>query len=187
LYGLDAELKAKALSKYDVDIETEAARWIEALTGVAVADDFYGALRTGQVLCQLVNAIKPGTIGKINCTGGPFKERENISSFLKACRSLGVQEYALFSTDDLYEGNSMQSVAKCIHALGGALRRSVPDFQGPHLGIADTSKAKRDRKRSLGVASQTGGFHGAMERSHLDLTSGQIVRGTSGQLVRGGC
>jgi len=176
-YGLDAELKAKAAAKYDPNVEHEAAQWVEAITNVRVVDDVWGSLRSGQVLCQLVNQIKPGTIAKINFAGAPFKERENISNFLRACRALGVQEYALFSTDDLYDGHNMMSVARCIHALGGALRRSVPEFQGPHLGVADTSKAKRDQKRDLRPASQTGGFHGAMERSHIDLTSGQIVRG----------
>lgn len=177
IYGLDAELKARSVAKFDANIESEAAQWVEAITGTKVVSDVWRALRTGQVLCQLVNAIKPDTIARINTAGSPFKERENISNFLRACRALGVQEYALFSTDDLFDGNNMQSVAKCIHALGGALRRSVPEFQGPHLGVADTSKTKRDMKRDLGVASQTGGFYGAMERSHIDLTSNQIVRG----------
>merc|ERR1712217_783208 len=118
-----------------------------------------------------------GTIAKINESGRPFKERENISNFLKACRDLGVQEYAVFSTDDLYEEKNMWSVIRCIHALGGCLRRSVPEFTGPHLGVADTSRAKRDHKRDLSQATQTGGLHAAMERSHVDITSTAIVRG----------
>lgn len=176
-YGLDVELKAKAAAKYDAAAEEEAAQWIQAITGVKVVGDFFGALCTGEVLCQLLNAIRPGTIQKVNDAGMPFKERENISHFLKACRMLGVQEYALFSTDDLYEKNDLQSVVRCIHALGGALRRSVPEFQGPQLGVADTSKAKRDQKREFGPVTQTGGLYGAMERCHIDVTSNQIVRG----------
>jgi len=33
----------------------------------------------------------------------PFKQMENISNFLKACRALGVAEHDLFETVDLYE------------------------------------------------------------------------------------
>jgi len=183
IYGLDAELEAKAQSKYDLAGEQEAAQWIQDITGVQVVGDFADSLRTGQVLCQLLNCIIPGTISKINNAGTPFKERENISKFLKGCRALGVQEYALFSTDDLYDEKNLNSVVRCIHALGGALRRSVPDFQGPHLGVADNSNARRDIKRDLGVASQTAGLNVTMERSNLDLVSNQIVRNPN----KGGC
>lgn len=184
VYGLDAELKAKAEAKYDTTAEHEAAQWVQDITGVQVVGEFGEALRTGQVLCQLVNCIQPGTIKKINNAGMPFKERENISKFLKACRSWGVHEYALFSTDDLYDEKNLLSVVKCIHQLGGVLQRSVPEFQGPHLGVADTSNAKRDQKRALEQASQTGGLHAAMSRSHVDVMSTGNVRGAA---TRGGC
>jgi hypothetical protein len=176
-YGLDAELKAKAAAKYDPVAEEEAAKWVQAVTGEDVVSDFFDALRTGQVLCQLVNCISPGVVPKINAAGMPFKERENISNFLRACRALGVQEYALFSTDDLYDQKNLMSVVKCLFALGGSVQRTTPEFKGPHLGVADTSNARRDQKRSLGQASQTAGFHGPMERSHIDVVSNQIVRG----------
>jgi len=110
----------------------------------------------------------------------PFRERENISNFLKACRNLGVQEYALFSTDDLYDENNPLSVVRCLHALGGAIQRTVPEFPGPHLGVADTSKAKRDQKREPKPVTQTGGLQGALERLHVDCTSHHLI-------VRGGC
>ncbi|CAK9114020.1 unnamed protein product [Durusdinium trenchii] len=106
----------------------------------------------------------------------PFKERENICNFLRACRTFGVQEYALFSTDDLYDEKNLMSVVNCLHALGGAVQRSVPGFVGPHLGVPDTSNTKRDFKRDLGPVSQTGGLRGPLERSHLDMVSNSNVR-----------
>jgi hypothetical protein len=184
LYGLDAELKAKAEAKYDLSAEDEAGQWVEEITGVKVVGEFGESLRTGQVLCQLINSIKPGTIRKINVPGRPFKERENITMFIKACRDWGVHEYALFSTDDLYDEKNLSSVVKCIHQLGGVLRRAVPEFQGPHLGVADCSNAKRDAKRALAPASQTEGFRNAMGRAHIDiLSTGNVRRPMS----RGGC
>jgi len=183
-YGLDAELKAKAEEKYNSTAEDEVAQWVEEITGVQVMGDFGEALRTGQVLCQLVNTIKPGTIKKINAPGRPFKERENITMFIKTCRDWGVHEYALFSTDDLYDEKNLASVVKCIYQLGGVLRRAVPDFLGPHLGVADCSNAKRDTKRDLAPASQTEGFRNAMGRSHIDILSTGNVRAP---VTRGGC
>jgi hypothetical protein len=183
IYGLDAELKAKAEAKYDNGAEYQAAKWVQDITGVQVVGEFGEALRTGQVLCQLLNCIRPGTIAKINTPGMPFKERENISKFLKVCRAWGVHEYALFSTDDLYDEKNLMSVVKCIYQLGGVLKRSVPDFDGPTLGVADTSNAKRDQKRDIGPASQTGGLNIAMDRSHVDVVSTGNVRAPT----RGGC
>lgn len=183
IYGLDAELKAKAEANYDTAAEYEASQWVQDITGVQVVGEFGEALRTGQVLCQLVNCIKPGTIAKINNAGMPFKERENITKFLKVCRTWGVHEYALFSTDDLYDEKNLLSVVKCLHQLGGVVQRAVPDFEGPHLGIADTSKAKRDKKRDFEPVSQTGGLHAAMCRSHVDVISTGNVKNPA----RGGC
>jgi len=174
-YGLDAELAAKAAAKYDTNAEKEATSWIEAITGSGVVGQFPEALRSGVVLCELLNRIKPGTVARVNAAGKPFKERENISNFLKACRTLGVQEHACFSTDDLYDGKNLMSVVTCIHSLGGAVQQSVPDFRGPHLGVVDASRAKRSSRRELGPATQSGGLSGAMERTHIDV-SNSIVR-----------
>lgn len=182
-YGLDAELARKAAAKYDIGAEDEAAQWIEAITGAQVAGNFSGALHSGRVLCELVNKIKPGIIVKVNSAGMPFKERENISNFIKACRTLGLQEHALFSTDDLYDEKNMLSVVSCIHALGGAAQRVAPDLGGPLLGVADTSNAKRNSKRNLGMASQTSGLSIAMEKTEID-TSNNIISNTGGAVSK---
>lgn len=36
-------------------------------------------IKDGQVLCQLMNVINPGSIPKFNTTGGQFKMMENIN------------------------------------------------------------------------------------------------------------
>jgi hypothetical protein len=36
-------------------------------------------LKDGQVLCELMNKISPGSIPKYNTTGGQFKMMENIN------------------------------------------------------------------------------------------------------------
>lgn len=97
-YGLDAELAARREANYDYESEAEAQGWIEAVTGEPFADIFGEELRSGRRLCILINAIRPGVVRKVNDSKMPFKQMENISNFLKACRAVGVAEYSLFET-----------------------------------------------------------------------------------------
>lgn len=102
-FGLDAELARKQAEKYDHGAEKIARDWIEAVTGEKLEGPFGAALKNGQILCKLINAIKPGSVKKIETSAMPFKQMENISNFLRACRNIGVREYELFETVDLYE------------------------------------------------------------------------------------
>jgi len=183
--GLDADLKKKAEEKYDVELENQAAEWIESVTGEAgVKGNFAEALHSGVVLCKLVNAIKPGTIKKINENKMAFKQRENIGFFLTSVQALGVHNSQVFGPDDLYEEKNMGSVVNCIFAFGGAVQVSVPEYDGPKFGVADTSSAKKDAKRNVGPATQTGGLAAAMEKTEIK-TSG-IVKDTGGATSLGG-
>jgi hypothetical protein len=65
--GLDAELAAKAAAKYSTADEASARAYIKKLTGkdiAAGADSVHDALKAGDVLCELANAIRPGSISK---------------------------------------------------------------------------------------------------------------------------
>lgn len=78
-----------------------------------VADDFYTALRTGEVLCQLVNAIRPGMIQKINAPGSPFKafQRNADASVARALKPLGS------SAENHVVSQSTPPVRCALHAL----------------------------------------------------------------------
>jgi transgelin len=102
-YGLDAELARKQAEKYDHQGELMARNWIENVTHEKVEGEFGAALKNGQLLCKLMNTIKPGSIRKVETSNMPFKQMENISNFLKAARTVGIAEYELFETVDLYE------------------------------------------------------------------------------------
>ena len=54
------------------------------MIGTEIVGGFGEALKDGTVLCQLINAIKPGSVKKVNKPGMPFRELENISAFLTA-------------------------------------------------------------------------------------------------------
>ncbi|CAM9153856.1 unnamed protein product [Laminaria digitata] len=142
-FGLDAELARQREAKYDHGAEDEARGWIETITKEPCAGPFGEALRNGVLLCKLVNCISPGSVKRVNESRMPFKQMENISNFLKACRTLGVAEHSLFETVDLFENKDLGLVVRCVFALGSSVQRTCPDFTGPHLGAKLHTANKR--------------------------------------------
>ncbi|KYQ92048.1 hypothetical protein DLAC_06883 [Tieghemostelium lacteum] len=74
-------------------------------------------LRSGVILCQLINSLRPNIIKKINLTPTPFHQLENIVNFLQACETVGVDKRFLFHSLDLYEIRNMKSVVSTIYNL----------------------------------------------------------------------
>eukprot|EP00003_Mantamonas_plastica_P025459 TRINITY_DN4_c0_g1_i11.p2 TRINITY_DN4_c0_g1~~TRINITY_DN4_c0_g1_i11.p2 ORF type:complete len:221 (+),score=81.17 TRINITY_DN4_c0_g1_i11:1876-2538(+) len=141
-YGLDAELEYKKSLKYDVEAEGQAQEWLEEVTGVAFSgSDFQDSLKDGIILCKAINEIAPGSIKKINKMKAPFMQMENVSSYIDACKELGMPEHDLFVTVDLYEGKDMGQVVQNIHALGRQAQSL--GYDGPTLG------AKLSEKREV--------------------------------------
>lgn len=96
--------RARVQKEQDNYIFRKLARnWVEQVTGDVLVGEFGIALKDGQVLCKLINTIKPGSVGKIETASMAFKQMENISNFLKACRAVGMIEHEMFETVDLYE------------------------------------------------------------------------------------
>ncbi|KAL4161302.1 hypothetical protein PRNP1_001857 [Phytophthora ramorum] len=143
-FGLDAELARKAAERYDYDMENEARAWLETISEMPIGDDFGEGLRDGVVLCSVANKINPGVVKRVETKSKmPFKLMENVSAFLKACRVMGVNEFDLFETVDLFELKDLGNVVRCIFALGRAVQRNYPQFQGPTLGVKESSKNQR--------------------------------------------
>jgi hypothetical protein len=152
-YGLSGEISRKIASKYDVVLEHEAHKWIEAVLGERITtedpsqplgmDKFREVLLDGKVLCRLVNTIKPGILTKkVNNSSMPFLRMENISNFLEACEKLGVSKTDLFQTADLFDKSNMVQVVNCIYALG----RKAPKigYDGPTLGAKEADHNPRN-------------------------------------------
>jgi len=57
-----------------------------------------------------MNIIKPDTIKEIRLKNIPYYQRENIQSYLKACRELGLKNTDLFETSDLFEEKNINLV-----------------------------------------------------------------------------
>lgn len=109
--------------KRDVVKDKEAQEWVESLLGLAfpAGESYEDVLKDGQVLCRLINKIKPGSVAKINESGGQFKMMENINNFQKALKAYGVPDQDMFQTVDLYEKKDISQVTNTLFALGRAV------------------------------------------------------------------
>ncbi|XP_061129785.1 LIM and calponin homology domains-containing protein 1a isoform X6 [Syngnathus typhle] len=82
----------------------EAQKWIEAVTGKSFGDkDFRSALENGILLCELLSAIRPGLVKKINRLPTPIAGLDNLSVFLRGCEELGLKGSQLFDPGDLQD------------------------------------------------------------------------------------
>ncbi|CBJ26051.1 conserved unknown protein [Ectocarpus siliculosus] len=142
---------AESSAGYGGDLQAEAQAWVEQVTGEPLEGDFADGLRDGVRLCKLLNTIKPSSVRRVNPfkEGQKFKQMENISNFIRGCRAIGVPEYSLFETVDLYEGKDVGLVVKCLmenvsnflkacRAVGVAehsLFETVDLYEGKDLGL----------------------------------------------------
>jgi len=112
-------------------------------------------LKTGVVLCGLLNKIRPDTIRKVNNYTAPFRQMENIDNFLKVAEALGVDPEHKFFTEDLFYGNNHAKVILTLVALARAVegQYSVPtlavdDFEGLKVYAAASQIDGRKRTAS---------------------------------------
>lgn len=133
LYGMDRETainikKKQSSTKAQEDIE-EALDWIETMTGEP-CDDVYESLKSGVVLCRLINVLRPGAIPKIDMRNsvrfGPAVARENIKIYLEKCSMMGVPRADLFNVSDLYEQKNLDAVVRNILALKRQYSHKTP-------------------------------------------------------------
>uniref|UniRef100_A0A8B9JBK0 Calponin n=1 Tax=Astyanax mexicanus TaxID=7994 RepID=A0A8B9JBK0_ASTMX len=67
--------------KYDPQKEEELRLWINEVTGRKVPDNFMEGLKDGVILCELINALQPGTVRKINNSSQNWhQEAGNVES-----------------------------------------------------------------------------------------------------------
>ncbi|XP_061883103.1 LIM and calponin homology domains-containing protein 1a isoform X6 [Entelurus aequoreus] len=127
----------------------EAQKWIEAVTGKSFGDkDFRSALENGILLCELLSAIRPGLVKKINRLPTPIAGLDNLSVFLRGCEQLGLKGSQLFDPGDLQD-TSMRANLKdsdCTRKLKNVLNtmfwlgkaaRGCASYSGPTLNLKE--------------------------------------------------
>ncbi|KAI4231232.1 MAG: hypothetical protein L6R40_007802 [Gallowayella cf. fulva] len=118
--SLDKDLRNIRLGKYTPQAANEVRVWIEESIGERLdAGDLLNALKDGIALCKLANLATglPGV--RFKQSSMPFVQMENISHFLRACKSppLNLQAHDIFQTVDLYENKDPAQVLTCISAF----------------------------------------------------------------------
>jgi len=105
--------------------------------------NFMEALKDGVLLCELANAIQPGTCSKYKASKVAFVCRQNIEIYLNGCEKIGVPSTDRFESRDLFDGQRPKAVIDNIYALSGA-SRNVASFKGPYIGVKYADKNERN-------------------------------------------
>ncbi|XP_006876803.1 PREDICTED: calponin-2 [Chrysochloris asiatica] len=142
-YGLSAEVKNRLLSKYDPQKEVELRSWIEDLTGLCIGPDFQKGLKDGIILCTLMNKLQPGSVPKINRSMQNWHQLENLSNFIKAMVSYGMNPVDLFEANDLFESGNMTQVQVSLLALAGKAKTKGLQ-SGVDIGVKYSEKQERN-------------------------------------------
>jgi hypothetical protein len=154
--GDQRAIQGKIAARYDPETEAEVIGWFKALSvnenlkpGMREVEK---QLRNGQDLIKLAAAVQQGTPNcpekakkmrlKANTQNAPFKQMENVQTFVTFCENYGVPKSGTFQTVDLYEGRNMAQVLNCIQILGSECQRH--GFQGPVIGPRPTEKNVRE-------------------------------------------
>ncbi|KAK2817216.1 hypothetical protein Q5P01_025407 [Channa striata] len=127
----------------------EAQKWIEAVTGKSFGDkDFRSALENGILLCELLSAIRPGLVKKINRLPTPIAGLDNLSVFLRGCEELGLKGSQLFDPGDLQDtsiranlkdsdcNRKLKNVLNTVFWLGKTAS-SCASYKGPTLNLKE--------------------------------------------------
>lgn len=115
-------------------------------------DNFYEVLRDGVNLCKLVNAIKPGSIKKINESKMAFKCMENLNVFVSICmKEFGVPNQETFQSVDLWERQNLNAVVICLQSLG----RKAGQYGKPTIGPKEAEQNRRSFTEEQLRAGQT--------------------------------
>ncbi|KAG6802703.1 muscle-specific protein 20 [Apis laboriosa] len=154
--ALERQVRAKIAAKRNPEQEKEAQEWIESILGKKFppGELFEDVIKDGQVLCHLMNKISPGSISKINSSGGQFKMMENINAFQKALKDYGVADVDVFQTVDLWEKKDIAQVVTTLFALGRTTYKH-PEWKGPYLGPKPADECKREFTEEQLRAGQT--------------------------------
>ena len=155
---------------------SEAQQWIETVTGHAFDSDksFGENLKSGVILAELINVIKPGSVSKIYKGPMAMRQWENISLFLRGCQNLGMPKDDCFDVKDLTEGKNLDKVLGTLEGLGGLCQShgvSVPLYGKIKYATANKrswtpEQLKAQKEKDTGTMLSQGSS-GIMERQAI--------------------
>ncbi|NXQ31799.1 CNN2 protein, partial [Alaudala cheleensis] len=129
--------------KYDPQKEAELRTWIESVTGKQIGPDFQKGLKDGVILCELMNKLQPNSVRKINRSAQNWHQLENLSNFIKAMASYGMNPVDLFEANDLFESGNLTQVQVSLLALAG-MAKTKGLQSGVDIGVKYSEKQQRN-------------------------------------------
>ncbi|NXT35496.1 CNN2 protein, partial [Pelecanoides urinatrix] len=129
--------------KYDPQKEAELRTWIESVTGQQIGPDFQKGLKDGVILCELMNKLQPNSVRKINRSAQNWHQLENLSNFIKAMASYGMNPVDLFEANDLFESGNLTQVQVSLLALAG-MAKTKGLQSGVDIGVKYSEKQQRN-------------------------------------------
>ncbi|CAL8330432.1 unnamed protein product [Merluccius merluccius] len=146
----------------------EAQEWIEAVTGRSFGDKgFRSGLENGILLCELLSAIKPGVVKKINRLPTPIAGLDNLTVFLRGCEELGLKGSQLFDPGDLQDtsvranlkdadcNRKLKNVLNTVFWLGKAAN-SCTSYSGPTLNLKEFEELLAHMRMECEVGGDSG-------------------------------
>ena len=128
------------------DVPSLVRLWVSAVIGRPLPEDdtqLLGALRSGELLCDLINELRPGIVRRVTRYDEAMamaenkrnaKLRENVGQYIDGCAELGLPSRELFMTADLFDGKDFRAVLRNVEGLSRLAQYAVPGFVGPFVG-----------------------------------------------------
>jgi len=168
--------------KFDVQKANEAKHWIEEVTGESFqSNDFQESLKSGVMLCKLLNNLQPGTVPKINTQNMPFKQMENVAAYIEGSKKLGVPDQYNFTTVDLFEGKNLGQVILNVLTLKKEKGYGFKSTGSSGPGAPAPSGKFSSRDQSTEAKSQ----EEFISRNPTEMASANEVSRTGGAKVSG--
>uniref|UniRef100_A0A3B4AXN9 Calponin n=1 Tax=Periophthalmus magnuspinnatus TaxID=409849 RepID=A0A3B4AXN9_9GOBI len=136
-FGMTGEIA----QKYDPQAEEELRNWIEGVTGCPIGPDFQKGLKSGVILCKLINELQPNSVKKINTSGINWLQLENVNNFLAAIKAYGLKTHDTFEASDLFDNTNLTQVQTTLLALASMAK--TKGHSHVEIGVKYADKQER--------------------------------------------
>ncbi|KAJ3369006.1 Myosin 10A, isoform D [Allomyces arbusculus] len=128
---VDATLHVLTTRARSKDVSVEAHEQARAVAdAAAVAPDLVDFLLTGELLCLVCQAVHPALVPRpIRIAPSMFGALENLTTFAKACRALGID--ASFHPRDAIQGRHAVPFLLTVFAFARTVAARHPPFPAP--------------------------------------------------------
>lgn len=138
--------------KPDDDRVAVVQRWIEELLSKKNNEEsLFAWLKSGVILCEVLNAIKADTVKQIYEGPVAFKQMENVQRYLKVVPLVAGPTVPVFSSADMGDENNFNPVVSHLQAMISLVQRN-PKWTGPILAESSDSSSSGGRVEAAHAA-----------------------------------